>query len=717
MFQQTGHNKKIFFVGEPLHTGDTVEVIDPTSSDNKTTHSKFNLKEGCGNASHFNSCAIFKHSSIKADGILLSYKAEGILRKAQDLNKLGLDFTWSAKSWVGDQEHEHKFDYWLSEINKGLMQRLQLPGGIHRAGGSTKVKNLKKLLNGKPNNIYASHPSTWLSPKRESLRKSLAQAFKLKVNEVKVNVDEATAGAIGWFAERLGNEMDPLSLYGFLSEDTLFVKTDPEQDYATRKKQLALHIADTPLHFLVIDSGAGTTDIAVLEMAFNRSTERLEVSTIGKQGFIAGGLEISRELSSRWKQALCEAYRDFDLGDEIQQIVSTLVEKDALDELPPHVQNRRKELLVHFYNAAETMKRQFTTDNEDEFSIENDIAQIHYLITENAVDEISLETTSACFETDENLLNLVCATILGPSFISAADLPIQCGLTKLSGIFMIGRTLRLPNLTESFQNCVLEQSHEMKRQRPSEDWSRLLPDPHAIYSWSQDRLLSQKFSTPSDLDENIDKNCVVSGLAVIHKAAEGGIAEFEFVPMDERLQQRFIGYGNQEANVWQNDLVSGAKPGQRPKKYPADAPFPEFDTIMLGSSKNVSLFWNNQGQGNGLRKSITTQNRVYPVKAEPIYKLGEISFNILKPTIDIKEYWFKFILIEDGRVAIQSVAVIKTNQDQDVNYTNAPKSDFTNTLNQIIKIGSEVEIIYKEIAHDPDYRNTGRISPEVDIYS
>ena len=615
---------------------------------------------------------------------------------------------WSAKSYINTDE----FLDWSKAVYRGLNRRISLPEGLKRQGLSRDpVISAKsdQSLPSKPSSIYLSYPSTWMSSQRNALRNQIAEAFELKKTEVNLIADEATAGAFGWLANLIGKDSDPSTTLALLSEETLFTNVNEAQTIQEQRQQMSKSLK--PMHVLVIDAGAGTTDISVLNYEYNEETHQIESETIARQGFIAGGHELSRSLSALWKDKIGEQLQELDYSEGlIARTLCTLVSESEIRKESEAEIDRRKQLMIKLYQLAEYEKRRAT---DEEYGDDPDelYGQLIKLINIDA--NIDDDLLKSALSLSEDELSRVCAEVLGSALIGAVDLPIQHGITKLDQIFLLGRTLRLPKVVDAFLEAMRDKVNIL-RETKGGDWSELIPSPNQIFAWSRTQEMCALIGEECRLPNEIDKNSVVEGLNVIATARIKGVQSMSFKHYDRNYRQRFIGVGRMQSWYWKYDLVGGALPGQKPDEF---IPFDEDYTleIMGEGAEEVELMWNNLGRSKGTKLKLGSMT--YELPPERGYLLGKISLE-KTDQYEVTSMTMIFTLIEDGRVALKSIELMT---DQDKQYRGVltdlkePKRSalLENRIIQSIKVG-QTEVRYEESYQHVDYRDHGYISESYD---
>ena len=696
----------------PLMSDEIYEEVILDKFGNYKVTSKFIPKLEQQQPISFSAGYIDEHSSIGPKGSLIGERADEYLRNG-DINLFeSKKVFWSAKSKVNEA-----YSPYLKEISNGLARKVQLSGGKHRVMKKRQIEG-EISLNLKANELVCSYPNTWHAAKRENLQKILADSFSVDSSRVSVELDEATAGAIGWYAGRFGHDMNPVRQLSLMAEGTLFANLG-NIDIKEGLQRLAE--MSEPLHYLVIDAGAGTTDIALIQIAYDVKDDKVVAKTLGKQGFEAGGLNITQKLCADWKHSLLiHLYTNKESTidrETARQVLMTNVQDKDTKHISIEEKQRRYKLLVSLFECAELVKRMVsdsTVDHKkdlDHYTEEvwRAINQYNRSLVADSEEMINLDDVRKIINVNRKRVNQFCAEILGPSLYSAADLPIQYGVKRLSSILMIGRTLRLPNLTEAFILHLKERA-EKEAQLTAEDWSQLVPPPHSIHSWNQDEQLSRTFKVKSDLHPNEDKRCVSNGLAMITASRKKAVDDFSFKPLDKHYRQGFVGAIKLDGPSWHHTMVHGVAPGQRPQEF---VPNEEFYSLKMKSNNDtIPLFWNNLGVTHNEPICLKVAGQEYKLD-EPIIKFGKIDLKIEDDHLRDRCYFnVKFTLIEDHRVKLHSVEHIMDDEElSDSHEYEEITQDTTLSYSEQVQMvkGTGFELTYRELEHDSDFRNTGII--------
>ena len=618
----------------------------------------------------------------------------------QDGSELLEHTFWSAKSYIG----QDTFKKWSNAVSKGINRRISLPSGIRRQGLPRDPKapiNSDVMIASKPSSLYLSYPSTWMSSQKEALRASLTESFELNKTDVQLVADEATAGAFGWLATLIGRDADPSTTLALLSEDTLFMAA--EEQHSIQKQREDLLSPLKPMYILVVDAGAGTTDISIIRYHYQKSTKQIEAETVARQGFIAGGHEISRALSALWKEKLGEQLQEQGYQEHhIHQTLCTLVSEEERLKHSKEEIDRRKKLMLYLYELAEYEKRRATDtslSDSPEVIYSKIIQQIK--IDDNLDDDLLAEALLLSSEE----LERICAEVLGSALIGAVDLPAQHGIMRLDQIFLLGRTLRLPNVTEAFVDALKDRIQTLRRDLGG-DWSGLLPPPSQIYAWSRTQAHCASLNEKSTLPAEIDKNSVVQGLNLITSARIKGVQSMLFKHYDKNYRQRFIGAARMESWYWRQDLVEGALPGSKPYEF---EPFQDDYKLSLSGSgiEEVDIMWNNLGRLKGM--SIKLGSFCSELPPEHGYLLGKLKVS-KSAHYDLQSLEATFTLVEDGRIALKDVKIV-TSQGKETSskFPNLTKTALIDRLEQSVKVGDTL-ISYEEEYQHVDYRDQGYIS-------
>jgi len=704
MAVHVGSSQPIKALTTPLMVGDSYEEIDLSKERQVQPRFKDHLR--AEQATSFSSSYIQEHESVGPQGGLMGERADSYLKDGKWLNGYQGGFSWSVKSQLHKDE---LYRSWLSAVRDGLYQKIPLSEGRTRQELQTRSEGLIE-----PSSTYhrisASFPNTYLASMRNDLKEHLAQTFKVKSDDVSVRYDEATAGSIGWFTGRYGHDMNPSRLLSMMSEESLFAPLDSRCDQEDGLKTLAA--LSKPLHFLVIDAGASTTDIALLQVAYDGSSGRVVAQTIGKQGFNTGGLEISKALCADWKRELryhLESKVKLDSTAAKEVLVTTISSSDSISDLSISDQERtrRNALLVALFLCAEEAKLMVSSGRSSSELMDQQLREVCNAINaHSAMAELPLEVEELTRVIKPSLerVNEICVKTLGPSLCSAADLPVQYDVRRLDAILMLGRTLRLPHLTTAFLSELKRKAQE-RAEQTGEDWSELVPPPHCVHSWNQDRLAQEAFNAKSDLHPHEDKRCVSLGLAMIEASSQSGVDHFRFEPHDKQYRQRFVGAKRLEGKTWHKDLVEGVQLGQRPEEFSLNSET-LYHLDLHASSTEVELFWNNTGT-HSAPAHLEINGQRHKISKEEIIDLGVLSFEVDAELKDQADFRLYFKLVEDGRVWLHSVE-LRSGDKELGRVAEDHELELVKRFEQRLE-GDRFTVRYKEVTYDPDFRNSGII--------